>query len=281
MLPVVPRPMPAKIQKLEGICLLLLPIIACLALSSCTTLETSTDGLQSGANPLEEIEHRILATSHQCYVAKDTSSLYALKREMLTWDVDSEQWAAHVYWLAFADFNIAQLEEIFGSTDQSLLLIDQAIDSLRDTEALNVEAHSLLAILSQEKIKFAPDETFELVTQVRNQVSSAIELDSENLRAHLANVMNSVVEIPGFGRSVDPQETIAQALEKASLDIGDMDEDLTFMHPPTWGFARILGYEVIYLMNVGNTEGAIEAIGRALEEFPDHYWLMELEARLE
>ncbi|MCY4143530.1 MAG: hypothetical protein OXG08_07585 [Gammaproteobacteria bacterium] len=273
--------MPAKIRDLEGFCLLHLLIVAFLALSACTSLETSSDAHQSGANPLEEIERRILTTSHQCYVAKDASSLYALKREMLTWDVDPEQWAAQVYWLAFADFNLAQLEEIFGSTDQSLLLIEQAIDSLRDTATLNVEAHSLLAILFQEKIKFAPDETFELVTQVRNQISSAIELDSENLRAQLANVMNSVIEIPGFGRSVDPEETIALALEKASLDSADIYSQSTFAHAPTWGLARILGFEVIYHMNIGNTEHAVEAITRALEEFPDHYWLMELAARIE
>lgn len=273
--------MHAKSRNLVRFSILQSTVVACIVLAACTTLETPGEGQSTHEDLLRDIESRILAASNQCYMDSDAADLYALKREILTWDVTADQQEAQEYWLAFADFNLAQLEAILGNPNQSKLLLEQALNSLRSMDSMNAEVRALLAILTQEKIRFAPGETFELVTQVRNQISTAMELDNENLRVQLANVMHSVIDIPGFGGATDPEEIIANALEKASIGSAPLNDKSRFSHPPTWGRARILGYEVVYLMNLGNDERAVETLNATLEEFPNHYWLMELATLLE
>ena len=246
----------------------------------CASVNTSSEPPLSG-NPLQTIEQRIETTTNQSYSSEDTSDLYALKGEILLWDLPPDDREARAYWLAYANLNLARLGEILGNPSQSLFLIDEAIESLDEAEVGDVESHALLAILAKEKIKFEPDESFSLVTRVRNQLSIALEIDSDNLRVHVANVMDAVVDTPGFRGRIDPDEAISLAFDRLIENTTDRGESSKFSFSPTWGGAHILGYKAMHLVNVGREEEAVSTLSEALDEYPNHFWLLEIQKQFQ
>ncbi len=242
---------------------------------SCTPTDTSNDGPISSVDPFQYVEQQILDVTDQSYEHGNASVAYALKRQMLEWDIGPHQEDAHAYWIAFLNFNVARLEEHFGDSEQGLLLIDQALGRLNSFDESHVEAQALKAILVKSKIPLVPDETFELLMDMQDVLDNAINLDSENLRVQLGAVMDAVIEVPGFGGGIDADEVLETALAMdphRSDNVGSI-----FDHPPTWGRAEVLALKVVHLRNSGNKDGATETIESALEEFPNHFMLRMLE----
>ncbi len=249
--------------------------IAAVFVVSCTPIDTSNDGPISLVDPFQYVEQQILDVTDESYENGNTSVAYALKRQMLEWDIAPHEENAHAYWIAFLNFNLARLEEHFGDSEQSLLLIDQALGRLNSFDESHVEAQALKAILVKSKIPLVPDETFELLMDMQDVLDNAMNLDSENFRVQLGAVMDAVIEVPGFGGEIDADAVLESALSMNphhSENIGSI-----FDHPPTWGRAEVLALKAVHLRNSGNKDGAAETIESALEEFPNHFMLRILE----
>ena len=114
---------------------------------ACTPIDTSSEGPISSVDPFQFVEQQILEVTDESFENGNTSVAYALKRQMLEWDIAPQQENALAYWIAFLNFNLARLEEHFGDSEQSLLLIDQALGRLNSFDESHVEAQALKAIL--------------------------------------------------------------------------------------------------------------------------------------
>lgn len=241
---------------------------------SCTPIDTSTDSPISSVDPFQYVEQQILDVTDQSYENGNTSVAYALKRDMLEWDIAPHKEIVLAYWIAFLNLNLARLEAHFGDSEQSLLLIDQAIGRLNSFGESHVEAQALKAILVKSKIPLVPDETFELLIDMQGVLDNAMNLESRNLRVQLAAAMEAVIEVPGFGGGTDATEVLDTALAldpRQTEGLGSV-----FDHPPTWGRAEVLALRAIHLRNSGDKEDATETIQSALEEFPNHFMLKML-----
>lgn len=239
----------------------------------CAPIDTLNDDDSARIDPLRHAEQRILAVTDQSYEDGDTSRAYALKREMLEWDIAPTRLAEFDYWLSFLDFNLARLELYFGDTDQSLRLLNHAIEQLNSSDGSHVEAQALYAILIKSKIPLAPDDTFELLMSMRKILDNASSLHQHNLRVQLAAVMDVVIHVPGFGRASNPDEIVERAL---ATDAFDNQESSIFSHPPTWGRAEVFALKVVHLRNSDRNDEAELTLEMALREYPSHFRLRML-----
>ncbi|MCY3884636.1 MAG: hypothetical protein OXG24_06910 [Gammaproteobacteria bacterium] len=249
--------------------------VVALTIVGCAPIDTLDDVDASPTDPLQEAERRILETTDGSYENGDTSRAYALKREMLEWDIAPTKLAEFDYWLSFLDFNLARLEEHFGDPDQSLRLLNHALEQLNSTDGSHAEAQALNAILVKSKIPLTPDDTFELLMSMRETLDTALSLDQSSLRVQLAAVMDVVIHVPGFGRASNPDEIIAVAL--ATDPEGQKSSILS--HPPTWGRAEVFALKVIHLRNSGLNDEAELTLEMALREYPSHFRLKMLDAQ--
>ena len=260
-------------RKIFNVCALALVAVFVVA---CTPIDTSNDAPISSVDPLQYVEQSILEVTDQSFEDRDTSVAYVLKRQMLEWEVAPDEENALAYWIAFLNFNIARLEEHLGDSEQSLLLVDQALGRLSSFDESHVEAQALKAILVKSKIPLAPDDTFELLMDMQDVLDNAINLNSANLRVQLAVAMDAVIQVPGFGGESDADEVLETALamdEEQSANTGSI-----FSHPPTWGRAEVLALKVIHLRNSNRSNDATETLELALGEYPRHFLLRMLEA---
>lgn len=247
-----------------------------LCVVGCTTIDTSPGVGTALMDPFQDVERRILDVTNQSYESGDAAGAYAFKREMLEWNIDPTKLAEFDYWLSFLDFNLARLEEHFGDSDQSLRLFDHALEQLNRSDGSHAEAQALNAILVKSKIPLKPDDTFELLMDMRDMLDNALNLDRHSLRVQLAAVMDVVIHVPGFGRASNPDDVIELALTTDPIQV---QESSIFTHPPTWGRAEVLALKIIHLGNSGRNDEATMTLELALREYPDHFRLRMLESR--
>ena len=259
--------------------------ICVVIVGACTQLDTPDSSLDEISIPtstlLESVQSRIQNTANRSYASGDLVELYSLKRAMLVWEVESHQANAHSYWMAFTNFHLAMIERFFDNSEQSARLIDQAISYLRNTEEMNSESQSLLAILLKEKIRYEPDETFNLMVECLDLIDAAIEANPSNARARLAIALTQVERVPGFGGTDDVKEVLSNALALLDSETEIHEPSETFdTYFPSWGQAWILRLQVLHVLHTQSRDEALEVLTRAREAYPDHYALLELNRRI-
>ncbi len=226
---------------------------------------------------LRSIEQITIETTNRIFESQNPREMYDLKRDAMAWTVEAAENPAINYWLAFIDFNLAQFEAEMGSQEQAATLIEASIRTLEQSGIADAEAFALLAILYREKVHFAPQDTFNLMSRLNSTISKGVELDEWNLRIHLALAIRAVRPVPGFGTGDNVRDVIdgAVATSLNATNDSSYDSSVWGSYPPTWGRARILALQASFLKSEGRTEDASEVLRRGLNEFPGHFKLLE------
>ena len=247
--------------------------VVLLVSTGCQTvqLESTGDANEEWIFDWDNLESRIIELTNQAIRDENPSELHHLKSlvESEQTDENDKRASSGAYWLAVLNTNLVLVEQERGESTQVLQLLDESIKLLEHADYTLVEKNSLLAMLYRAKIEYDPTHTFELFSKMQDALDVAIQADSKNLRALLAQVFIGVQPVLGFSIDLDVQKSIDTALKSTYETRGDA-------MTPTWGLEQIYALAIGWLMETENLTEASALSAEAIGKFPDDavldYW---------
>lgn len=223
---------------------------------------------------LENIQELIDSAFVSCYKNSQTENLQVIKYKLIEM-ANANPMPVIIYWLVYSMQHLAILYGINKESDKEGKEITESVNLLEGIEEKNSEDYALLALMGGYSAKYTSVfRIAKLIDKCKGYANTALELDSNNLRAHLALGIFDFNTLETFGGGKVLEENLNYAI---SLDC---KSSCYSPYGPKWGKNMAYCYLIRYYLRKENNAQANFYFDEAISLFPTDRILMELKKEL-
>jgi tetratricopeptide (TPR) repeat protein len=221
---------------------------------------------------LYNIQSKVLDAFMASHQSNSPDKLVELQTQLKGYPVQNQ---LTDYWIAYSKYYTAIYLSQMNDSRASSRAINDAIRLLERVRNKNSETYALLAYMQSFSLKFAAPMAAAVVSsKVRQNLETAIRLDSTNLRAWFVMASNDYYTPAAFGGGTKFEEYLLKAIS--------LDEQATANpYLPSWGKSEAYVMLIGYYISKNDYSSAKEHLKKAQELFPDNYMLIRYEETLQ
>jgi len=232
-------------------------------------IDVSIKGLE-----LDNIQELIDSTFAICCKDSQTESLQVIKYKLIEM-ANANSMPVIIYWLVYSMQHLAILYGVNKESDKENKEIIESVNLLENIEEKNSEDYALLALMGGYSAKYTSVfKIAKLIDKCKGYANTALELDNNNLRAHLALGVFDFNTLETFGGGKVLEENLNNAISLSC------ESSCYLPYGPKWGKNMAYCYLIRYFLRKENNVQANLYFEEAISLFPTDRVLMELKKEL-